>query len=124
MPSFRKRPRALFYTPLVVLALVGLMAGKGPAHERLNVAYASAAALKGSLLSPRDVEFETVRVTDAGAACMQYRVEERGEGRAWAVVLGTDVARSDARDGRFQVQWDRQCLGLAHDVTRAVDRFF
>jgi hypothetical protein len=47
-----------------------------------------------------------------------------GESRAQAVVLGNSVARSGARDGRFEKEWNRQCLGLAHDVTSAVDRFF
>jgi hypothetical protein len=119
--------RATFWTigaPAAVLGLVALLAGKGPGHERLNVAYASAATLKGSLLSPRNLAFDRVRVTDAGATCMEYRLGATAEGRARAVVLGSDVARSDAHDGRFALQWNRQCLGLAHDVTSAVDRFF
>ena len=122
----RNRRRAVLYaaSPLAVLALASVMAARGPAHERLDVAYAATAALKGSLQSPGNLHFDTVLVTDGGAACLQYRLAGRGDARGRAVVLGSDVARSDARDGRFQRQWDRLCLGLAHDVTGAVDRFF
>ena len=113
-----------FATPVAVMALLALQADRRPAHERLNLAYASAATLKGSLQSPRNMVFDAVRVTDAGATCMEYRVGGDDASRARAVVLGPDVARSDGRDGKFARQWNRQCLGLAHDVTRDVDRFF
>lgn len=122
-PNFSQATAWTIAAPLAILVLTAALADKGPEHERLNLAYASAAALKGNLLSPRNLEFDTVRVTDSGAACMEYRVAGQGGG-ARAVVLGSDIARSDARDGRFELQWNRQCLGLAHDVTSAVDRFF
>lgn len=121
--KFRQGTAWTIAAPLAVLVLTAALADKGPEHERLNLAYASAAALKGNLLSPRNLEFDAVRVTDSGAACMQYRVAGHG-GRARAVVMGSDIARSDARDNRFELQWNRQCLGLTHDVTSAVDRFF
>jgi hypothetical protein len=123
MPILRKLAGAVIAVSLACLVLASVTRNSA-AHERLNVAYASAAALKGSMQSPRNLEFEAVRITDTGAACMQYRVAVGGQVPARAVVLGNDVARSDARDGRFAAEWNRQCLGLAHDLTREVDRFF
>jgi hypothetical protein len=121
--KFGKLTYAAIAAPVAFLLLAGL-SNDSAAHERLNVAYASAAVLKADLNKRRNLEFDAVRITDAGAACMEYRVAGSGEGPARAVVLGKSVARSDARDGRFEVEWNRQCLGLAHDVTSAVDRFF
>ena len=43
---------------------------------------------------------------------------------SWHVDVLICIAHSDARDGRFEKEWNRQCLGLAWDVTSAVDHFF
>lgn len=113
-------------SPLIVLALAGLMSESSEARDRHNRAYAAAAALKSAIGSRHNLEFEAVRLTDAGAACIQYRSRDPlgGVQRAQAVVNGSDVANSGARDGRFEKEWSRQCHGLAHDVTASVDRFF
>jgi hypothetical protein len=42
--------------------------------------------------------------------------------RAW--VQESHTQTRGARDGRFEKERNRQCLGLAHDVTDAVDHFF
>ena len=64
---------------------------------------------------------ETLRVTDGGAACIQYRTLVGGGElqRGQAVVVGTEVALDDRRDDRFEQAWNRQCLGRAYDVTAA-----
>ena len=113
-------------SPLIILALAGVMSDSAEARARQNVAYASVAALKSSIGHPRNLEFETVRVTDAGAACIRYRARDGfgGMSSAQAVVLSGAVTRSGARDGKFEKTWNRQCLGQAYDVTGAVDRFF
>ena len=113
-------------SPFVLLAVAVLFADSAEARARNNVAYASVAALKNNLGSPRRLEFERVRVTDAGAACIQYRARD-GLGsmsRAQAVVVDGKVAQSSAHDGRFEKEWNRQCLGFTYDVTGAVGRFF
>ena len=124
--SFGKLKLWIIATPLIILAIAGFMTDSAEARARHNVAYASVAALKSSIGIRRNLEFEVVRITDAGAACIQYRARDGlgGMSRAQAVVLGGDVAQSDRRDGRFEKEWNRQCLGMAHDVSRAVDRFF
>lgn len=123
---FRKITPWVIASPLILLALAGVMTESAEARARHNVAFASIAALKTRLGSSRNLDFDAVRITDAGAACIQYRARNAvgGVSRAQAVVIGAEVAQSDARDGRFEKEWNRQCLGQAHDVTRAVDRFF
>ena len=113
-------------SPLIVMTLGGLLSESSEARALHNIAYASVAALKSSIGDPRNLEFEAVRITDAGAACIQYRARDANgsASRAQAVVQGSEVARSSGGDERFTREWNRQCLGLAHDVTRAVDRFF
>src|SRR4051812_2578699 len=113
-------------SPFVVLAVAALFADSAEARARNNVGYASAAALKSNLGSPRKLEFERVRVTDAGAACIQYRARDSFgvTSLAEAVVVDGKVAQSGAHDGRFEKEWNRQCLGFTYDVTGAVDRFF
>ena len=124
--SFSKLTLWIIASPLIILALAGFMTDSAEARARHNVAYASVAALKASIGNRRNLEFDAVRITDAGAACIQYRARDGlgGMSRAQAVVLGGEVAQSGRRDGRFEKEWNRQCLGLAHDVTHAVDRFF
>ncbi|HVQ13996.1 MAG TPA: hypothetical protein VMS40_10405 [Vicinamibacterales bacterium] len=131
MEIFRSVPFSKFKlwiiaSPLILVALGGLMTDSAEARVRHNLAYASVAALKARIGDRRNLEFDAVRVTDTGAACIQYRARDGlgGMSRAQAVVLGGEVAQSDRRDGRFEKEWNRQCLGLAHDVTSAVDRFF
>lgn len=113
-------------SPLVVLAVAAMFADGAEARAHHNVAYASVAVLKNKLGSPRRIEFDLVRVTDAGAACIEYRARDRfgAMSRSQAVVIDGQVARSDAGDGRFEKEWDRQCLGFTYDVTGAVDGFF
>lgn len=110
--------------PLVLLLFTGL-SGNAGARQRNNVAYASVAALKSGMPSTRGFKVDDLRVTDAGAACIRFHTRDGGQvNRAEAVVVGRYVTNSTARDGRFEKEWNRQCLGLAFDVTSAVDHFF
>lgn len=113
-------------SPLILLTLTGLLTESAEARQRNNLAYASVAALKHQLLDTRGFKVEAMHVTDAGAACIRYRTRDvvGSVSRAQAVVVGKLVAQSSARDGRFETEWNRQCLGLAHDVTGAVELFF
>lgn len=109
----------------VILLLFTALTGNAEARQRNNLAFASVAALKSGMQSTHGFKVDDMRVTDAGAACIRFHVRERGQiTRAQAVVVGKNIANSAARDGRFEKEWNRQCLGLAYDVTSAVDHFF
>ena len=116
----------LFGSPVIFMALSGLLTESVQAHQRNNVAYASVAALKSYMARPAGFKVENIRVTDAGAACIQYHARDAAGSvnRAQAVVVGGAVEASEARDGQFQKAWNRQCLGPAYDVTGSVRYFF
>ena len=109
-----------------LLAIAGFRREDGRSHERLNVAYASIASLKQSLFRPGQIDFEQVRITDTGTACIKYRERDPygAVSNAQAVVHGQRISTSNSRDGRFEKEWDRQCHGLAFDATHAVNMFF
>ena len=113
-------------SPFVLLALTGFLTQSTETRQRNNLAYASVAALKNHLLDTRGFKVEAMHVSDAGAACIRYHTRDvvGSVSRAQAVVVGKLVAQSSARDGRFAKEWNRQCLGLVHDVTGAVELFF
>lgn len=111
---------------VAVFALAGLRRENDRSHERLDVAYASVASLKQSLIHPGQLNFDQVHITDTGTACIKYRARDPygGVSQAQAVVHGSRVAQSNSRDGRFETEWNRQCLGLGFDATHAVNMFF
>jgi hypothetical protein len=116
----------LFGSPLIFMASSGLLTENAQAHQRNNVAFASVAALKSHMSTPAGFKVENIRVTDAGAACIQFHARD-GLGqlsRAEAVVVDGAVAQSGTSDGRFEKAWNRQCLGPTYDVTGAVRYFF
>jgi len=115
----------LLVSPFVLLALSGFLTESPAQRQRNNLAYASVAALKNHLLDTRGFKVEAMHVSDAGAACIRYHTRDvvGSVSRAQAVVVGKLVAQSSARDGRFAKEWNRQCLGLVHDVTGAVELF-
>jgi len=113
-------------SPFLLVALTGFLSASPEERERNNLAYASVAALKNHMLDTRGFKVEAMQVSDAGAACIRYHTRDvvGSVSRAQAVVVGKLVAQSSARDGRFAKEWNRQCLGLVHDVTGAVELFF
>jgi len=123
---FNKITLWILASPFILLILTSLLSESAEARARHNTAYASVAALKSGLAFPKSFKVDAVRVTDAGAACIQYSEHDihGGMDRAQAVVVEGTVTRSGAHDGRFESAWNRQCLGQSYDVTEAVDRFF
>jgi len=122
-------PRTWYWilaSPVVFLALTGFLTESADARQRNDLAFASVAALKHQMQDTRGFKVEAMHVTDTGAACIRYHTRDYvgSVSRAQAVVVGKLVARSGARDGRFVKEWNRQCLGMAHDVTGAVELFF
>ena len=116
--EFSRVALGFFASSLALLVLAGFTRVDEPTRQRLNLAYNSAASLKHSLGSPA-LEYEAVHITDAGAACITYhaRQDAARATKAQAVVHAGRV--SGSKD-----DWDRHCLGLAFDATRAVDQFF
>jgi hypothetical protein len=122
--AFGKTTLWIIALPVVLLLLTGLT-GNAEARQRNNLAYASVATLKSDIGNTHGFRVDNMVVTDAGAACIRFHTRDGATiNRAQAVVFGNHIAHSDARDGRFEKEWNRQCLGLAHDVTSAVDHFF
>ncbi len=113
-------------SPFILLMLTGFLTEDAEARQRNNLAYASVATLKSQMLDKQGFKVEAMHVTDAGAACIQFYIRNQvgTVSRAQAVVMGKQVAQSGARDGRFEKEWNRQCLGQAYDVTDSVDLFF
>jgi hypothetical protein len=116
----------IFASPFILLMLTGFLTEDAEARQRNNLAYASVATLKSQMLDKQGFKVEAMHVTDAGAACIQFYIRSHvgTVSRAQAVVMGKQVAQSSARDGRFEKEWNRQCLGQAYDVTDSVDLFF
>ena len=79
----------------------------------------SVAALKSSLPSSSGFAVDDVHVTDAGVACISYRVNNDmgGTSRAKAVVEGDKVLRSTSRSPKFQKAWNEKCAGSTRNGT-------
>jgi len=71
------------------------------------------AALKKNLGSTTGVEVDEVRVTQAGVACIDYRVSDGQGGKSLghAVVQGEEVLKSSSEYERFEKVWNEHCLG-------------
>jgi hypothetical protein len=123
---FTKTTLLVFASPFLFLALTGFLTDSAEARQRNDFAYASVAVLKQQMPDKRGFKIDAMHVTDAGAACIRYHTRDAAGSvsRAQAVVVGKLVAQSGTRDGSFDEQWKRRCLGQAHDVTGAVERFF
>lgn len=119
--AFKKTTLWILASPIILLVLTGFVTTSAEARQRQQLASASLAALKSRLAHTVGFRIETLRVTDGGAACIQYRTLDGGGElqRGQAVVVGTEVALDDRRDDRFEQAWNRQCLGRAYDVTAA-----
>jgi hypothetical protein len=128
--SITKTTFWILASPFILLMLTGLLTESAEARQRNNLAYASVATLKSQMPDTRGFEVEAMHVTDAGAACVRFHTRDRAGtvSRAQAVVVGRNVAQSTGQGGahgdRFEKEWNRQCLGQAHDVTGAVEHFF
>lgn len=79
----------------------------------------SVAVLKSSLPNSSGFAVDDVRVTDAGVACISYRVNNDmgGTSRAKAVVEGDKVLRSTSRSPKFQRAWNEKCAGSSRNST-------
>jgi uncharacterized protein YfaP (DUF2135 family) len=113
-------------SPFILLIFTGFLTEDAEARQRNNLAHASVATLKSQMPDKKGFKVDAMHVTDTGAACIQFHIRDHvgTVSRAQAVVLGKQVAQSSASDGRFEKEWNRHCLGRAHDVTDSVELFF
>lgn len=94
--------------------LIALVPLAGVADERASAEdSAPVAALKASLNSTLGFKVDNIRTTDAGVACISYRVsnDKGGESRAQAVVEGDQVLRSTSGHSKFAKAWNSKCVG-------------
>jgi hypothetical protein len=96
---------------LVLAPLPALPAEPAPS----DASSAAVATLKSSLPSKQGFTVDLVHMTDAGVACIAYRVNNDmgGKTRAQAVVEGQTVLRSTSRNSKFANAWNSKCASLS-----------
>jgi hypothetical protein len=69
--------------------------------------------LKASLPNSIGFKVDKLHMTDAGVACIKYRVgnDMEGESRALAVVEDGKVLRSTNGNAKFEKAWNSKCAG-------------
>ena len=110
--------------PYTLLGVSGFLTEDAAMHRRHDIAYSAVAAIRSALPGSKGLEFQSVRVTDTGTTCVEYRARNLDgvvAGRAASIDGGVV---GSWQDGRFAQTWDMECRGMGHDVTAAVDRFF
>ena len=117
--SFKKIALRLIALPAAFVPLTGAFAEDRAAPTGSEATSDSVAVLKSSLPSSSGFAVDDVRVTDAGVACISYRVNSDmgGESRAKAVVEGDKVLRSTSGSMRFQKAWNEKCAGSSRNGT-------
>ena len=98
--------KKLIAASLPTLAVAGALAA-GDATS------AAVLKLKANLGNPAGFEFDEVRVTNAGVACIDYRVSsaQGAKSLGHAVVKNDVVLKSSADYERFEKVWNEHCLG-------------
>ena len=99
--------------------MAGALAAERKPHDGSDATSAAVAALEANLGNPADLEVDEVRVTDAGVACINYRVDN-GQGvknKDHAVVQGEEVLKGSSGDERFETAWSEHCLGPRGGMT-------
>jgi len=83
------------------------------AHAVPDATSEAVATLKAKLGTAAGLEVDEVRLTDAGVACINYRVNDGqgGKSRDHAVVQGDDVLKGSSDADRFEKAWSEHCLG-------------
>ena len=100
----------LIAASVVLLPVGGALAAD---QEGSDATAASVAALKANLKNSAGLTVDEVRVTEAGVACINYRVnnDQGGKSRGHAVVQGDEVLKSSTGYKRFEKAWNEHCLG-------------
>jgi hypothetical protein len=99
-------------TTHIVALLVAFVPLTGVADEPVAGAdSAEVAMLKADLPSTLGFKLDTLKKTDAGVACIKYRVSNSkgGESPGLAVVEGDKVLRMQNGNAAFEKAWNSKC---------------
>jgi len=112
--------KLLIVATVALLPMTGALAADQTAGEGSEITAASVAALKANLGDPASLQVDEVRVTEAGVACIKYRLRnaQGGEIRGHAVVQGNEVLKSSADVEHFEKVWNEHCLGPRGGLSR------
>jgi len=105
--------KLLIASSIALLPMAGALAADTDAREGSDATAASVATLKANLKTTSGLQVDEVRVTEAGVACINYRVnnDQGGKSRGHAVVQGDEVLKSSSDYKRFDKAWSEHCLG-------------
>jgi hypothetical protein len=100
----------LIAASVTLLPVTGALAAD---QEGSDATAASVAALKANLRNTGGLQIDEVRLTEAGVACINYRVnnDQGGKSRGHAVVQGDEVLKSSTGFKQFEKAWNEHCLG-------------
>ena len=103
----------LIASTIALLPIAGALAADREPREGTDATSVAVAALKQNLGNTAAVEIDEVRVTQAGVACIDYRVSDGKGGKSpgHAVVQGVEVLKSSSEYERFEKVWNEHCLG-------------
>ena len=89
--------------------------------RRERAAYAGVIVLKSAMRNPDSFILESVYVSDAGAACIEYRAQNGfgGMNRESAVIGNGRAATSSDNSGTFERVWNKECRSV-FDMTNYV----
>jgi len=102
-----------------ILLMAAALAANDEPREVSDATSASVSALKKNLGNPANLEIDEVRVTQAGIACIDYRVKGGQDSKSigHAVVQGDEVLKNSPGDKRFEKAWNEHCLGPRGGLT-------
>jgi len=105
--------KLLIASSIAFLPMAGTLAADREPREGADATSTAVAALKKNLGSTTGLEVDEVRVTQAGVACIDYRVSDGQGGKSpgHAVVQGEEVLKSSSEYERFEKVWNEHCLG-------------
>jgi hypothetical protein len=102
-----------------ILLMAAALAAQDEPLTSPDATAASVAALRSNLGNPPGLTIDEVRVTDAGVACIDYRLGN-GQGNkalGHAVVQLGEVLKSSSGDS-FEKAWNEHCLGPRGGTSR------
>lgn len=90
-------------------------------NMRERAAYTGVFALKSAMRNPESFRLESVHVSDAGVACIEYRAQNGfgGMNRESALIGNGHAATSADKPGDFARVWNKECKSV-YDMTNYV----
>jgi hypothetical protein len=102
-----------------ILLMAAALAAQDEPRASPDATSAAVTALESNLGNPPGLTIEEVRVTEAGVACIDYRVSD-GQGNkalGHAVVQRGEVLKSSSGES-FEKAWKEHCLGPRGGTSR------